>query len=428
MLGQDMRKTITFLIEKGEANYKKIFAAIFLAQLFFLLLAYRAHGVVYQSDSGSYITPAKNLLAVGRLLDWEGNPILFRTPGYSAFLAVVYFLTGYSDAVVVWLQIVMVLAITWMIFSLASRIGGKKLYGCLACFFYATDLSVYTHVVCIMTDTIFPFLLTAAFFLFYQYQHNKKVACMVSSILLLNIAMLVRPQNMYYNMILAGTLVVLAFLRKVRWRECVFYCLVFALAYGGWSFRNYCAHGEPVFTSIQEKNYLDFYAPLTYALVEGKEFEDAQAFYREMLDEKYPNYEMLSPIERLHADKDVGGGAEYVRSHFMAYLLVNLRGLGIEMVGPSRLEIYSWGLPVLLTKLICCAFAGGLLLSYLVYAAGFLKTLKKQTWLDWLILLTVMYLMASTAVLGYSRYRLAFYPLCVIGAFSCWKGKEYAKV
>ena len=218
MSGQGVRKTITFLLEKGEANYKKIFAVIFLAQLFFLLLAYHAHGVVYQPDSGSYIAPAKNLLAVGKLLDGDGDPILFRTPGYSAFLAVVYFLTGYSDAVVVWLQIVMVLAITWMIFSLASGIGGKKLYGCLACFFYATDLSVYTHVVCIMTDTIFPFLLTAAFFMFCQYRRNKKAMYWMSSVLLLNAAMLVRPQIMYYNMILAGALVVLAFLRKVRWR------------------------------------------------------------------------------------------------------------------------------------------------------------------------------------------------------------------
>lgn len=145
------------LIEKGERNFKKIFVAILIAQFLFLLVAYFTYGVAYQPDSGSYITPVRNFLEMGRLLDGDGNPILFRTPGYSVFLATVYFLTGYSDVVVVWVQILMVPAITGMIFSLTSRISGKKLCGCLAGFFYALDMAVYTHAVCMLTDALFSF-------------------------------------------------------------------------------------------------------------------------------------------------------------------------------------------------------------------------------------------------------------------------------
>lgn len=75
----------------------------------------------------------------------------------------------------------------------------------------------------------------------------------------------------------------------------------------------------------------------------------------------------------------------------------------MELIAPDMSEIYSWELPTLLYWMVFCAFTGCLLLSYLLYVVGFLRTFRMQTWLDWLILLTVMHLMASTAILGYSN-------------------------
>lgn len=61
---------------------------------------------------------------------------------------------------------------------------------------------------------------------------------------------------------------------------------------------------------------------------------------------------------------------------------------------------------------------------YGVYAVGFLKNLPALSGLDWLIFLSNVYLMASTAVVGYSRFRMAFYAPCLIGAFLCWRKFE----
>lgn len=404
-----------------EINYKKILTVLLVIQSMFLVLFFAENGfqVIYQGDSISYVAPAKNFLETGKFLDENSNPILFRTPGYSLFLALVYLITNYSDTVVVVLQMLMVLGTSCLIFSLVADISRKKWMGCAAVFFYVCELTVYTNASCILTDTIFPFLLVLALWMLYKYYKKHNLGYFIGCVVFLNYALLVRPQIMYYNMILAIVLVLLAILKKIGWRECAIYCCIFVLIFGGWSFRNYCVFGEATYSSVRAESYYLWYAPETYSLEEGVSKEDADRVFDELMDEKYVNYEQLSKIEQVQAEKDIG--LTYINEHISAYLLLNIKGLVTELVAPDMSTIYSWNLPVVLCWFINCCFGGLLLLSYLIYAVGFLRSFTKHTWFDWLILLTVMYLMASTAVLGYSRFRLAFYPLCLIGTFSCWK-------
>lgn len=150
--------------------------------------------------------------------------------------------------------------------------------------------------------------------------------------------------------------------------------------------------------------------------------EEARAMMKVKLYEEFHNYEELPATEQYHATKSVS--VKYITKHIPTFVGMLIKGLFTEMVAPNLTGIYGLPVPRLLQYLIVCAKAGLLLLSYLIYAVGFLRSLFYQKWLDWLILLSVMYLMASTAPLGYSRFRIVFYLLCLIGTFTCWKGEH----
>lgn len=405
--------------EISDKKYRIVMLVLVLIQAFLLFWCLAANGVAYANDTPTYEVPARSLLSDGILLDTHGNPILSRTPGYIWFLALVWKLIGYNELAIVIIQIFMVLAMTIMISYLVKEISHKNILGCIASLFYICDAAVYGYCRCILTDTMFPFLLVLSLLMFYKYLNNKKILYFTLSVFFLNYAMLVRPQIMYYNMIIALVSIILFIIKKLRWKECLIYLLIFTIAYGGWSLRNLNVNGEAMFSSIRDISYYRFYAPEIYSIKESVSTDEAQEVFSKKLMEKYPNYDELTLIEQVHAEKDIG--KSYIDNHIVEYLIMNIKGLFSEMVAPGLIYISLWNLPHKIYLVVVFSVAGILLLSYCIYALGFLKNIKRWTFWDWLILLTVMYLMASTAVLGNSRYRMAFYPLSLIGTFTCWK-------
>ena len=68
----------------------KIYLVLLLAiQAFLLALNYASIGIDTGGDTASYVEPALEFLKTGRMQYGNGEPILFRTPGYPFFLAVI---------------------------------------------------------------------------------------------------------------------------------------------------------------------------------------------------------------------------------------------------------------------------------------------------------------------------------------------------
>lgn len=147
------------------------------------------------------------------------------------------------------------------------------------------------------------FLLVSALFWFYQYSNEKKTLSLALSIMSLNVALLIRPQIMYYNMVLAGALVLLGVLEKQDGKcACsTAWCLPWH------TFRNYRTYGEFMYTSIQAESYFRWFGLETYALGQGTAIENANATFRDMMNEKHPDFEKLSKMEQVYAEKDIGG-------------------------------------------------------------------------------------------------------------------------
>lgn len=383
-----------------------------------LAAAFFFFGVTIFPDSSSYMEPAQSFLSYGVMADADGLPTLYRTPGYLLFLAAVYGMGGGNVAVVL-LQMCMCLLIGVMIYSIVKGVSGNAALGLGGLLLWVLHIENYNYTLSILTEIPFAFFCALALFFAYRFWQRGKYLDVCACFLSLNYGLLIRPQLMYYCMAVAVALAAASLLKKVPWKITIPYVCLFLICFGGWCARNNYHFGEPQYTFIRHKDYFEYYAPSVYMEVEKVSLEESKGYFRKVLEETVPDYDRLFPVDQVHALSEIG--KTYVKQHVGAFIMVNFKGLLQEMFAPGVSYINGFGLPRWLEW--CCYgfFALLLAITYGIYALGFLKNFSCLTKLDWLIFLTNVYLMASTAVVGYSRFRMAFYAPCLIGAFLCWR-------
>lgn len=401
-----------------EKRHNALYWAAIVIQIVGMIVTYSLYGISFNSDSPSYIEPAKNFLAYG-LMQSEGSPIFFRTPGYILILAIIYKLTNMSNFAVVVVQALMSIATGTMIYSTVNSVSKSRSLSLGALFLWTACIMNYYYACCILTETSFVFFLIMSLMLGCEYLHKNKIRYAVSCFLCLNFSLLIRPAIMYYCIILGIFLLIASVLKKTSWKVTLIYLCIFAIAYGGWSFRNYYYFGAPLFTSIRYTSYYYWFAPETYRIAEKASSEEAYSFFPAQLHEQYPDYDKLSDLEQVYALAEIGRG--YVKDHMGSFIILNLKGLGLEMIGPGKATIDELNLPRFLSLLLYMVSSSVALLVYLIYAAGFLRNFMRLQRLDWILFATNVYLMAGYAVLGYSRYRMNFFATCIIGAMICWR-------
>ncbi len=403
----------------AESHHRLLLVILMAVQCLGLAAAFFFFGPTVFPDSPSYMEPARSFLENGVMADADGQPTLFRTPGYLLLLAAVYGLGGGNGAVVL-LQMLMCAAMGLMIYSVIRDISGKACLGLGGLLLWVLHIENYNYALSILTEIPFAFFCVLGLFFLCRFwqrgRYRDVTACLVS----LNCGLLIRPQLMYYSMIVAVLLLGASVLRKVSWKITLPYVCLFLVCFGGWCLRNQYRFGDPQYTFIRHKDYFEYYAPNVYREVEKVSLEESKRYFRELLEETAPDYDRLSSVvDQLYVLSDIG--KTYVKQHFGAFIVVNIKGLLQEMFAPGVSYIERFGLPPWLAWCCCGFFAFLLAVTYGIYAVGFLRNWSALTRLDWLIFLTNVYLMASTAVVGYSRFRMAFYAPCLMGAFLCWR-------
>ena len=401
-----------------ERRHNILYIAAVVIQIVGMIVAYRLYGIIYSSDSPSYIEPAKSFLAQGIMLQ-GGTPIFFRTPGFVLILAIIYKFTNMSDFAVVVVQSVMSIATGSFIHTTVKCVSKSRTLSLCAMFLWTACTLNYHYVCCILTESSFIFFFVLSILLGCKYLNSKRFLTAVFCFLSLMFTLLIRPSVMYLCIILVVLLLLAAILKKIEWKIVAAYACIFIIVYGGWSLRNYHYFGTPIFTSIRYISYYEYYAPETYRIVEKASSKEALNYMYGQLTAKYPNYNKLSDAEKMYAKADIG--KQYVKKHMDAYIILNLRGLIFETLGFGKAAIDI--LPLSRTsKALLMLFSAALApMVYLVYAAGFLRNIKRLKFIDWCILLINGYLMAGHAVLGYNRFRMSFFATCIIGAMICWR-------
>ncbi|MDQ1339440.1 MAG: 2 protein, partial [Campylobacterota bacterium] len=118
---------------------------------------------IYVPDSSTYYEPAR---ALSQKFAFLKNPtsdeyMFFRTPGYPLFLAFLYSIVD-SDSFVIFVQYILFLATSWIVYKIAFEIFNNKKIAQIAFVISLFDFARLYFVQVIATETFFTFVLTVA--------------------------------------------------------------------------------------------------------------------------------------------------------------------------------------------------------------------------------------------------------------------------
>jgi glycosyltransferase involved in cell wall biosynthesis/4-amino-4-deoxy-L-arabinose transferase-like glycosyltransferase len=214
---------------------------------------------LHHRDTGSYLQPARNLLAGHGFSQQEAPPFtpdLRRTPAYPLFIALIYGVFGPHPLFVAGGQVLIsgvtaglaYLLGTQLLPEREARLGGLLLVLSLGAIVY----SVY-----LLTETLFTLLLLGGSYAVAVHRAKGQKRWLVGGGLLAGTAMLCRPIALFYPPLVA---LLILFGHRDRWREGMSAALLFlgvtSVVVAPWLFRNYQVIGSPTLSTISSRNVL----------------------------------------------------------------------------------------------------------------------------------------------------------------------------
>ena len=237
---------------------KKILGAIFLLSLLVGLSFIFTKPLSYLIDGDTeYVIYARNLInGNGFSLDLRPpyHSDVYRVPGYSFFLSLIYSIFGINNLAVMLIQVFLNASVCVLIFYLARRYFSVKL-AYFASFLVAVYpfTAIFVHV--IYSEVLCIFLFTLGIFLFEKGRESKNLLIFALSGIVMGCCLLVRPGTALMFLFMdAGYLLVENF-KAIRKHLLVFNLCVI-LIWLPWIARNYLVSGEFIPLTIEAKEEL----------------------------------------------------------------------------------------------------------------------------------------------------------------------------
>jgi len=254
------------VVMRSERTLWMVAIAALAAHALFIALTY-SHAIPTSQDhydARQYRELADSILAGdGFQLVRKGvkGPDLDRTPVYPLFVAI--FGAGWERVpVVIFAQHLLVLATAYLTWRWARDRLGPSLAAVAAFAIVAFDLTTMTYASYLLTETLFTFFLTAAFFLWPAEGVARPNVRAALSGAAWGLATLARPITLY----LAPVAIVLSVVAALRRREAFSHALVAVvvgvLIVGSWMVRNQEQCGHALLSTIEGENLLYYRAAL----------------------------------------------------------------------------------------------------------------------------------------------------------------------
>ncbi len=326
------------------------------------------------------------------------NEINFlRTPGYPLFMLLFPPVICTQTA-----QILLSCASLGLVYLIVYKMSEKIQYALLACAAFMLDFCHYEFDLKILSENLFYFLMLLALYLLVMFIKNKRTLYFVLFTLVMNYALLTRPILLYFNFLLCAAFLLFAFKKKIKWTQAAFFILVFACIFLGWSARNY--HYGKVFTFSTVKNHNLLYYDSAVILQRGLGIAEDKARY--IMHKRFVSEHNTDGLTEAQIAVLQGKtGLAFLNAHKLEYLEQNLTGIRGILIGEG---FHNNLFLKIFTKMF-------LLLLYAFYAYGLFR--RKLTITDIYILALCAYLIIASAPAGYYRFRVAFLPLLIVGAF-----------
>ncbi len=289
----------------------------------------------FTHDSTTYNEPALAWVEAPSA-DPAAASATLRTPGYPAFLALIYQAAGTRPAAVLAVQILISLGTLGLLFHLVAQSWGEPAAR-WAGVWLALDLISLSHTLLLLTETLFTFLLAAMVVVLTSGQTNPRsqVRFWVAGSLLA-VAILVRPIAYYLPLGVAGFL--LWTTRTSSWRRALsavgLFLLPTVLLVGGWQLRNLQLTGEPILCQVEGINLLFFRGAAIVARRDNISLAAARQRLSQDHDaELHPETRSLSP-EQLSV-RFAAQGWSLIRQHPWLFLQVEVQGMLQLLAAPG---------------------------------------------------------------------------------------------
>jgi 4-amino-4-deoxy-L-arabinose transferase-like glycosyltransferase len=342
---------------------------------------------------------------------------LLRTPGYPAFVAAVYAVSGRVVAHVIVVEVVLGVATVVMTYFLAERLVGRPA-ATLAAFVLAVDPVSIAMGSNLTTEVLFAFLWVVAALLWARGLQGGSPWWAGSAGLVLGLSALVRPIAAYLPALLVPLTLVTA--RASAGRRALASCallVAFAVPVGLWIARNATETGVATISTIESVNLLTYRAADALAIDTGVSRDEASLeLSREVAARAKPgaNAAEISRVQdsvAFHTLVHHPGGAA----------ISTVEGFGRVLFGPGRAELLrlvrGYDSPRDAGDDVLLLVSAGLLFATLALAlVGVVVLVRERSWLVLVCTLTfVAYdiLLASGAE-GNGRLRMPAMPFLAV--------------
>jgi 4-amino-4-deoxy-L-arabinose transferase-like glycosyltransferase len=366
------------------------------------------------SDSTEYATLARSIVVnhaytLSQTAPYELNT--FRAPGYPAFVAVLYKLTGSFNAVVL-AQMVLVFLSAVLIQKIAESLLGDT-WSWLPAFLYVLDPTTIFNSLFVLSDSLYVFTLLLS--IYFLVTCPARMRYWVLGSIMLALGIYIRPIGMYLPIVLIGLSWLVRTLSFKQWlTKAVIMIGIIGVMVTPWFIRNHSITNVWGFSSVSAYNLLYYNAPQFLAHRTRETVADAR-------DQLFSGIGLTPETARgLESSKTVSHAAfAVIETHPISYTFYHLTA-GLPFFYTSGLKtaaVFILGLAHTNYTLVKILF---LLesLSWLVFSILALASLGQLRYKKAILVFVCIigYYFVLTGPVVYSRYRMPASPFIFIAA------------
>jgi len=413
------------------------------------------------ADTSSYVAPAESLLH-GSFSSYDGQPEIFRTPGYPILLLPAVISDHFATAVFLE-NLILSLASAWLVFLITRNISPGFSAGKWAIALYAFEFLGLLYSVKALSETLFCTQILFFAWLFLRFLKRPAFTTLVLSAVALSWATYTRPVGLYLGPILVPLLVFMP--RNLPLKKRVLNALVFpmvlALTLAPWFSRNSSVAGYRGFSAAGDYVLYFYTAASVQAHLEHKgllQMQEELGFgglpyvKNDVYLRTHPEQQTSSPgqiVRYWHSETN-----RIFREHPLSFVVVHLRGSVTLLLDPGATELlktlgaypdrgglmarsidhgfvaaaiwlirqYPWVVPALL-------IAGFQMIAYATLSIAGLFRMPRDA-MVFLVVLVSYLVLASGGPAATGRYRTPVMPfVCVAAgvAIQAWRERKVLK-
>jgi len=371
-------------------------------------------GQLSQTDSAQYLHIAERFLSSGTFAgesDAHPNtPILLRTPGYPAFIAVVYLLSKHEHAAIILAQILLSAVMILLLYHTVELVTQRQGLALLAALLIALDpLSIWASEV-VLTESVFTLFIVLAVYIGVRIAESRH-ALLWAAVggASIGISALIRPVSYYLVLPYAVALAIAARRSCLRKAQILVVTLVTVAAWAcivlPWQWRNHAELQTWQFSGIGDYNLLFYRAAGIVAEREGITLEKAEQQLSEGLS---PND---APARYYQSCRE--RALPVILAHLHNLVSITLRGALRLCFGPGTETVASWlGLASSRFLMACLlAWIGAL---WILIMIGFRRSARLPFFIP--IVIFAYIVAVSSGPEAYARFRAPLMPILAMFA------------